>query len=185
MKQIFDTKQPRITYGHSNFALVCLNEQEVIQEQETPEGTVEKKVYSYDVLTVTTPQNTEDAVLQALKEQKIQSLLVHDSSPEVNSFYFGNKPMWLDKGTRVGLKNSIAAEKAAGRKETKLWFGSDYIAVPVDAALAMLDSVELYALECYNKTAEHKASILSKETLEEVEAYDFKAGYPQKVVLSV
>jgi hypothetical protein len=48
----------------------------------------------------------------------------------------------------------------------------------------MLSQLELYALSCFNKTAEHKAMVQSLESVEEVESYDYKTGYPEKLNLS-
>lgn len=44
---------------------------------------------------------------------------------------------------------------------------------------------ELYALECYNVTASHKANIEQLTTIEEVEAYDYTIGYPEKLVINL
>ena len=54
--------------------------------------------------------------------------------------------------------NSINIEKNAGKEESVLWLNGICITVNCDAAVQMLSSLELYALACYNKTAEHKLS---------------------------
>ena len=43
----------------------------------------------------------------------------------------------------------------------------------------------MYALECFNVTASHKAAVSELTIIEEVEAYDFKAGYPKMLEMSV
>lgn len=88
--------------------------------------------------------------------------------------------MWLDKSTRVGLKNSISIEKEAGRSSTTLWFNGIKLVLDCTLALQMLSILELYALNCYNKTAEHKNNIQALKTIDEVRNYDFTAGYPDK-----
>ena len=55
--------------------------------------------------------------------------------------------------------NSINIEKNAGKKESVLWLNGICITVNCDAAIQMLSSLELYALACYNKTAEHKLAV--------------------------
>ena len=55
--------------------------------------------------------------------------------------------------------NSINIEKNAGKEESVLWLNGICIVVNCDAAVQMLSSLELYALACYNKTAEHKLAV--------------------------
>jgi hypothetical protein len=43
----------------------------------------------------------------------------------------------------------------------------------------------MYAVTCTGVTATHKAAINSLDTVEEVEAYDFTVGYPEKLTFSV
>ena len=103
----------------------------------------------------------------------------YDSGPEVNSFLFDGNRVWLSKADRVGLQNSLAIEKNAGKAETTLWFEGKPITIEIDKAIAILNAVELYALECYNVTARHKAEIEAKILKFDVDNYDFKTGYPE------
>ena len=89
--------------------------------------------------------------------------------------------MWLPKETRVGLVNSITIEKNTGKETTILWFGGERYELSVDTALQMLSALELYALECYNVTAAHKAAVNALERVEDVVAYDYTQGYPEKL----
>ena len=45
----------------------------------------------------------------------------------------------------------------------------------------MLSALELYALECYNVTAAHKANVMALESVDDVVAYDYESGYPDKL----
>ena len=57
----------------------------------------------------------------------------------------------------LGLANSIAIEKAAGKTETTLVFERSSVDYSVlSKAQQMLAALELYALDCYRKTEEHK-----------------------------
>lgn len=107
----------------------------------------------------------------------------YDKSDKVNSFTLDGDDVWLDKATRVGLMNSTQIEKSSGHDETVLWFGGKSYTIPCDLAIQMLSALEMYALECYNVTARHKAEIDSLQTIEEVENYDYKTGYPDKLDL--
>ena len=122
-----------------------------------------------------------DNALDVIKEEAIEQITDYDQSEDVNSFTLQGKQMWLPKETRVGLVNSITIEKNAGKETTILWFGGERYELPVDTALQMLSALELYALECYNVTAAHKAAVNALERVEDVVAYDYTQGYPEKL----
>ena len=122
-----------------------------------------------------------DNALDVIKEEAIEQITEYDTSSDVNSFTLQGKTMWLPKETRVGLVNSITIEKNTGKETTILWFGGEKYELPVDTALQMLSALELYALECYNVTAAHKAAVSALESVEDVVAYDYTVGYPEKL----
>lgn len=122
-----------------------------------------------------------DNALDVTKEEAIEQITEYDQSEDVNSFTLQGKTMWLPKETRVGLVNSVTIEKNAGKETTVLWFGGEKYELPVDTALQMLSALELYALECYNVTAAHKAAVNALESVEDVVAYDYTQGYPEKL----
>lgn len=122
-----------------------------------------------------------DNALDVIKEEAIEQITEYDQSEDVNSFTLQGKQMWLPKETRVGLVNSITIEKNAGKETTVLWFDGERYELPVDTALQMLSTLELYALECYNVTAAHKAAVNALEGVEDVVAYDYTQGYPEKL----
>ena len=122
-----------------------------------------------------------DNALDVIKEEAIEQITEYDTSSDVNSFTLQGKQMWLPKETRVGLVNSITIEKNTGKETTILWFGGEKYELPVDTALQMLSALELYALECYNVTAAHKAAVNALESVEDVVAYDYTQGYPEKL----
>ena len=122
-----------------------------------------------------------DNALDVIKEEAIEQITEYDQSEDVNSFTLQGKQMWLPKETRVGLVNSVTIEKNAGKETTILWFGGEKYELPVDTALQMLSALELYALECYNVTAAHKAAVNALESVEDVVAYDYTQGYPEKL----
>ena len=122
-----------------------------------------------------------DNALGVIKEEAIEQITEYDQSEDVNSFTLQGKQMWLPKETRVGLVNSITIEKNAGKKTTVLWFGGEKYELPVDTALQMLSTLELYAVQCYNTTAMHKANVISLESVCDVVNYDYTLHYPEKL----
>lgn len=123
--------------------------------------------------------------LEQAKSEKIAEITAYDTSSSVNGFMLNRLLVWLDKATRVGLMNSTTIAKAAGQETTTLWLGGLKLVVDCDKAIRLLSALEMYALECFNVTASHKQAVSQLTTIEEVEAYDYKAGYPKMLEMSV
>ena len=123
--------------------------------------------------------------LKQAKVDKIAEIAAYDTSSSVNGFMLNGLLVWLDKATRVGLMNSTTIAQAAGRQTTTLWLGGIKLVVDCDKAIQLLSALEMYALECFNVTASHKQAVSELTTIEEVEAYDYKSGYPKMLEMSV
>lgn len=121
--------------------------------------------------------------LSFVKDYQKERIKSYDSSPAVNEFTLQGVPMWLDKATRSGLKLRLEAERAAGKEETTLWYGTTAVTLPVSTAIAMLNRLEIYASECYDVTQGHLAAIAPMQSVEDVLAYDFADSYPEKLNL--
>ena len=189
-KETFAEKQPLLTFaksGRCRIAIYIGEETETVSNRigEEEETTEERTVYAYNVGWLTPEKGVkitnEEEALAAIKADLIAQITAYDTSEAVNSFTLQGKQMWLPKETRVGLVNSITIEKNAGKEVTGLWHDGVRYELPVDTALQMLAALELYALECYNVTAAHKADIEALTTVEEVVAYDYESDYPEKL----
>lgn len=123
--------------------------------------------------------------MEAAKKDLQDKILAYDSSVEVNSFTFAGVQMWLDKATRVGLKLRFEAEVKLGKTETTLWLSGMGFTLPLSGegnALDLLDAIELYASASYDVTQQHLAQLQALGTAEEILAFDFTSGYPEKLV---
>ena len=123
--------------------------------------------------------------LEQVKADKIAEITAYDTSSSVNGFMLNGLLVWLDKATRVGLMNSTTIAKAAGQQTTTLWLGGLKLVVDCDKAIQLLSALEMYALECFNVTASHKAAVSELTTIEEVIAYNYRTGYPKMLEMSV
>lgn len=123
--------------------------------------------------------------LKQAKIDKIAEITAYDTSSSVNGFILNGILVWLDKATRVGLMNSTTIAKAAGQETTTLWLKGIKLVVDCDKAIQLLSALEMYALECFNVTASHKAAVSELKSIEEVEVYDYKAGYPKMLEMCV
>ena len=123
--------------------------------------------------------------IEEAKEKLIAEITAYDTSDKVNGFMLNGLLVWLDKATRVGLMNSTTIAKAAGQQTTTLWLGSVKLVVGCDKAIQLLSALEMYALECFNVTSAHKATVAELKTIKEVEAFDVTADYPKQLVMKL
>ena len=131
------------------------------------------------------PMPTESEKLEQAKVEKIAEITAYDTSDKVNGFVLNGLLVWLDKATRVGLMNSTTIAKATGQQTTTLWLGDVKLEVDCDKSIQLLSALEMYALECFNVTAAHKAAVTDLKTIKEVEAFDVTADYPKQLEMKL
>ena len=120
-----------------------------------------------------------------MKNAMLAYIEKYDASSSVNSFLLNGIEVWLDKVTRMGLMNSTTIAKEAGQEETTLWLGDIELVVDCDKAIQLLSALEIYALECFNVTARHKAAVNKLYNIDAVLTYDYREGYPEKLNMEV
>lgn len=134
---------------------------------------------------------SDEESLPFLKGWKLGELKAYDESSDVNDciiMYQGSElHYWASKDERNDLKNAIRDYLSMGRTEYRLDLRDKGISItlPCETLLQMMASLEVYAIDCYNKTTDHNYAIKALETLEEVESYDYKVGYPEKLRFEV
>lgn len=127
------------------------------------------------------PTPTPEELLARAKADKIAKLEAYDASEEVNSFSVDGKTMWLDAATRQQLRISLDAMQQAGRETVTKWFDGEQYTYPIDVWYYMLSQVEVYAADALNVTESHKVAINALDDIDDVEAYDYTVGYPDKL----
>lgn len=126
----------------------------------------------------------ENVLIERARIAKLDELHSYDESSEVNNciiFYQGEEiHYWADKTERNDLKNAVRDCIVMGRNTYRLDLRDKGISInlPCEALLQMLSALEIYAIDCYNRTTDHEFAIKSLTTKDEIEAYDFKVGYP-------
>lgn len=178
----FSAPMPKVTISNKQ-AFILINERieeyPVIRMDGQPIEEIVKE-YVYDGVKLYNILSMND-VLPRLREYAVANISAFDSSPAVNSFTIDGKTLWLDKDTRLALRQRFAAEKAAGITSTTLWYKTFKFSLSVDTALVMLNAIEIYACKCYDITAAHKAAVQAMTNFEEILDYEFKVGYPEKL----
>ena len=142
------------------------------------------KKASYDMIwycgNIPIPPQPERTLEDAIRE-KLDTIDAYDTSENVNGFYLNANLVWLDRDTRASLKNTIESSILMGRETLNIWFGDVYVTLPIETAKLLLATLELYATDCYNVTAQHKTEVKQLSTIEEVDDYDVEVGYPEKL----
>lgn len=134
---------------------------------------------------VTEPELTEEELLERAKADKIIEIEDYDQSSSVNQFFLAGQPMWLDAQTRQTLRISIESYAALGIESVTKWFNGNQFTFPIQAWLAMLNALEVYAAEALNVTEMHKSNVNNMTNIQDIEQYNITTGYPEKLNLSV
>lgn len=134
---------------------------------------------------------TEQQLYRRAMARKLRDLESYDNSSEVNDcviVYQGQElHYWASKTERNDLKNAVRDCLSVHKYTYRLDLRDKGISLSLDcqSLLNMMAALEVYAIECYNKTTDHNYAIKALATLEEVEAYDYKVGYPEKLRFEV
>lgn len=138
-----------------------------------------------------TYEPTEEELLARAKQDKKREIERYDSSPEVNICYIktsGSKlSYWANKSERSSLKSAVNDCIIMNRNTYRLDLRDLGLSVDIDCnkLLEMLSALEVYAIDCYNKTTDHIFNINGLTTIEEIENYDYREGYPEKLIFEI
>ena len=135
------------------------------------------------------PAPTPEQLLERAKGQKIAELQAYDASDAVNGFIIRTEGSdvikWLDTEKRNNAFRAIDSAKKLGDESISFAIGDIPVTLAVATAEIYLARVEKYAVTCTNVTASHKSAINALDSVESVEAYDFKRFYPEKLIFNV
>jgi len=135
------------------------------------------------------PVPTPEERMAQAKRKKIAELEAYDDSDAVNSFdiVMEGKTMsaWIEPDKRSNYRGSLEDCELLGVTDIEVPIAGMLIPMTVADARVKLAQVQLYADRCTIVTEGHKYAINALDTVEEVEAYDFSTGYPEKLVFNV
>jgi len=147
---------------------------------ENPNATIEEVINC--ALTPAPERTLGDAI-----SDKLNALAVYDTSEEVNSFLVQmgeNKyPTWITADQRALHMTSVTSAELVGDESLEIELLGQFVELPVAVAKVVLAQIHRYADRAANATTRHKAAIEALTTIEDVDAYDFKVGYPDKVIV--
>lgn len=153
---------------------VKLSKYQVEFAEEHPDATVEE---IWNKALVENIRTLEDA-----KQYKISEIDLYDNSSAVNGFTVNNAfTAWFTVQERLNYKQSIESAKLLGINDLAFFIGDNMLNVSVTNAEMMLAALQLYADQCFIVTKQHKLAVNALESIEEVDEYDYKTGYPEKL----
>lgn len=129
---------------------------------------------------------SEAILLERARQRKLRELHNYDESKEVNNcviVYQGQEIYyWASKEERNDLKNAVRDCITIGREIYRLDLRDKKLSIslPCEQLLQMLAVLEVYAIDCYNRTTDHEFTIKTLSTIDEIDAYTFKDGYPEQ-----
>lgn len=136
-----------------------------------------------------TPTPTPEQLLERAKMNKINELENYDSSSAVNEFVVINGENeitgWFAPEQRSNYKNSLDAAELLGVDVVHPVFQGQVFELPVSYAKTSLAQIQLYADKCYVVTEQHRSGINNLTSVEDVAAYDYTTGYPEKLVFNL
>lgn len=121
--------------------------------------------------------------LRNAKEAKIREIEAYAQSDNVNILYFNNTPTWLDKETRANYKLSLDAAELLKEKEITFVVEGNVVKLPIEKARMILAKVQRYADDTFIVSSRHKLEVAKLKKVEEVEAFDITADYPEPLKL--
>lgn len=153
---------------------VLLNKKQVTFHTENPTASI-SEVWNMKL-------EEKERTLEQAKSEKLTQITLYDNSTEINGFTINNTiTTWFTQLERLNYQRSVEAALDVDTSSTLSFFiGNDIFNVSAIAAKQMLSVIQLYADECFIVTKQHKITVNNLTTVEEVDNYDYKSGYPEK-----
>lgn len=168
-------------------------------EPEAPEGDIEIELerepeldgwFGPEIEPEPIPAPVQQTVVEVVRKKVLSLIEAYDASDNVNvcyiSMYGQDIPYWANKLERSSLSKSVRDYMENGHEQYRLDLREVGVSVEVECnqLLRMLSELEVYAIECYNKTTDHIFQVRSLQTEDELRNYDYKEGYPEKLTFN-
>lgn len=128
----------------------------------------------------------DEEPLEPMRKALLHNVEIYDTSPSVNGFLLNGSVEWIDIGLRMKLcSRTLPEEKKAGKTSTVLWLGNKPYELPIETIEQIMHEIEIYAKACLDVTNSHKAQVLALSDVSALVAYDYTAGYPEKLSFNI
>ena len=122
-----------------------------------------------------------EETIEDVRRHKLDEIEHYDKSKEIEEFTMNGISLWLDRYERETLDRRFKIELKNGKTESVLWKNGIAFNLVIEEALVMLDAIEMYAIDTYDTTQQHLANVNMLQTIEEINHYDYRQGYPEKL----
>ena len=130
-----------------------------------------------------TPSVETPTDIDMAKAAKIAEIAAYSDSDAVNSLTFNGLKTWLRPNVRANYLVSLDAAELLGETDITFVVEGVQASLPIKQVRLLLAKIQRYADACYLVTERHKIAVRALQTVEEVEAYDYTKGYPEKLSL--
>ena len=128
----------------------------------------------------------DEEPLEPMRKAMLHNVDIYDTSSAVNGFLLNGSVEWIDIELRMKLcSRTLPEEKKAGKTSTVLWLGNKPYELPIETIEQIMHEIEIYAKECLDVTNRHKALVSTLSDVSAVVAYDYTAGYPEKLSFNI
>ena len=131
----------------------------------------------------------EDALFASFlakeKREVVSKIEGHAKSEAVKVFEINSVRGWLDSEERGSIRRAASDKAAEGRDVFTLYLSGNGIQMTPAKVEEILKAVEVYASDCHDKTEDHKAAVEVLTDPDEVQSYDYTAGYPEVLSFEV
>lgn len=137
------------------------------------------------------PEPSAEQLLAEAIENKVAEIEDYDTSTDVDECYIQYQgqtiPYWGNKTDRASLQKAVENHIAQRLSTYRLDLREYGVSIDIDCAvmLDMLQKLEVYASQCYNKTSDHIFAVRLLTDTESVESYDYTVGYPNKLTFEL
>ncbi len=151
----------------------------------------EEQLYEWGFREWVAPEPTDAEKLQMAQEQKKADILAYDSSDAVNGFTLTNGGVvvtdyWLPRDIRTSLEGDVkSCMEVSETYEFDIREKGIVLKLNCKKFLDALQVLRRYAYTAYNVTSKHLANVDGLTTINEVERYDYKQGYPEKLTFDI
>lgn len=162
---------------YNNGAYIALSDEQLAFRAANPEATPVEVINMQIAVVV--------ATLEETKAKKKRDIRAYDRSCDVNTFFCNEVATWLTVEERTQWMCSLISARNRGDQAVTFPLMGKSFTVPVDTAFQLLDTLNGDADQRTNVTAAHLAEVDAQNTVEAVEGYDYKTGYPAFIQLTL
>lgn len=127
-------------------------------------------------------EKKEELPLEAERARKIAEIEDYSNSENVNDLTFKGLHTWVTPAVRANYLVSLNAAELLGEKEITFVVEGVQVTLAIKEVRVILARIQRYADACYIVTEGHKRAVRALENVEAVERYDYKTGYPEKLI---